>query len=301
MRWWVVFVVLCFVAGAANAQSKGKEKKDAQAQAAKLYEKAEADYKLQKYQEALAGFEEAYRLTNEPQLLFNLGQCYRQLDRLDDARKSFESFLRDAPKNSPLRESAEERLNEVNAELARLASKGAIQISSQQDPTNVFLDDQPKGQTPLLLKEVEPGEHKVTIKKDGFAPYEITIVITPAETFEMKTPKLVPLEAMGVSQSKVFLIAGVGLGGAGVVSAGGFLLFGLRAASLQNQLDLAPGDSGDVDNAEIAKKRGQIEQRVTLAKVSGGFATGFLVAAATSLSISYLKKKKAPAAPQEQP
>jgi tetratricopeptide (TPR) repeat protein len=116
-------------------------------EAAKKYQEAETSYKLQKYQEALEGFNASYALSNEPSILFNIAQCYRLLGRLEESKKTYLTFIREMP-NSPLRANAEARVSEVEAEIKRLASKGSIVISSKQDPAEVFLDGESKGQSP---------------------------------------------------------------------------------------------------------------------------------------------------------
>jgi tetratricopeptide (TPR) repeat protein len=62
-----------------------------------LFEQAEIHYKLQRYERALAGYEEAYLLVQAPQLLFNIGQCYRLLGRPEEALRSYRAFLAAVP------------------------------------------------------------------------------------------------------------------------------------------------------------------------------------------------------------
>ena len=57
-------------------------------QAASLYTEAEARYNAQDYQGALKLFQEAYVLSKKPELLINLGQCYRQMNMKEEAKKS---------------------------------------------------------------------------------------------------------------------------------------------------------------------------------------------------------------------
>src|SRR5689334_17756017 len=71
------------------------------------YAQAEQSYKLQEFEKALEQFGELYRATQEPVLLFNIAQCQRQLGYLEEALKSYQFFLRDAPKDSPARPNAE--------------------------------------------------------------------------------------------------------------------------------------------------------------------------------------------------
>ena len=61
-------------------------------------------YNLGKYADAIAEFEKAYSLSRLPEILFNLGQCYRkqwEADRRTElgrrALHYYEAFLREAP------------------------------------------------------------------------------------------------------------------------------------------------------------------------------------------------------------
>lgn len=269
--------------------------------AAKLYEEAEANYKLQKFKEALAGFEEAYRLTSEPSLLYNLGQCYRQLDRLEEAKKAYTSFVRDAPE-SPFRKSAEERIEEINAELLRRAQKGAIQISTQQEPTNVLLDGQPKGSSPILLQNIEPGEHHITIQKEGFVDFEVKILVKPSETSSLTVPKLLPFGETQANPGKLYYLGGAGLGGLGVLSAGGALAFLTVGRLKQNDLQVEDSNNnGIIDPDDTAQEESDIESNVKSAISFGAVSAGLLVGAAVSTIIGVTRQKKAQSAQKEQP
>lgn len=67
------------------------------AQARALYESANSHYNLSEYAEALKDFKEAYRLINDPVLLFNIAQCHRQLKELEDAARFYRAYRREYP------------------------------------------------------------------------------------------------------------------------------------------------------------------------------------------------------------
>src|SRR5512143_3705253 len=54
-------------------------------------------YDLNQFEPALKAFEKAYWNYEEPAFLFNIAQCYRQLDRKPEAVKFYRSFLRKVP------------------------------------------------------------------------------------------------------------------------------------------------------------------------------------------------------------
>ncbi|RPJ11062.1 MAG: PEGA domain-containing protein [Deltaproteobacteria bacterium] len=66
--------------------------------------------------------------------------------------------------------------------LARLNLK-AGEIEARSEPTGgrVFLDGKEAGETPLVLKEVVPGRHRVRIAKEGYDAYEESIEVKARE------------------------------------------------------------------------------------------------------------------------
>ena len=86
------------------------------AKAMEKYEEAERYYKLAEYETALRLYRESYLLSGEPELLFNIGQCNRQLLRYEEALKSYKAYLRDVP-DSPARPEIEALIKEVTGKL----------------------------------------------------------------------------------------------------------------------------------------------------------------------------------------
>ena len=75
--------------------------------ARELFREAQQHYKLAEYPQALDGFKEVYRLLEDPTLLFNLAQCYRQLNKKEEAIHFYRTYLHDAP-NVPNHASVEQ-------------------------------------------------------------------------------------------------------------------------------------------------------------------------------------------------
>src|SRR5262249_54447992 len=87
------------------------------------------DYNLGKYSEAIAHFEKAYSLSRVPEILFNLGQCYRKLWEAD--RKSelgrralhyYQALVREAP-GSRVRADADQFTTELEPAVALAETK----------------------------------------------------------------------------------------------------------------------------------------------------------------------------------
>lgn len=67
-------------------------------QARDVFRRAQQHYKLAEYSDALDAFKEAYRLIEDPSLLFNIAQCYRQLNKKEEALRFYRTYLHDAGK-----------------------------------------------------------------------------------------------------------------------------------------------------------------------------------------------------------
>lgn len=82
----VLLLAISNAATADNSTAKAKE----------LYDVGLTDYNLGHYEEALVAFEQAYRIRHDPALLFNIGQCQRQLHHYVDAQRSYRAYLRES-------------------------------------------------------------------------------------------------------------------------------------------------------------------------------------------------------------
>jgi tetratricopeptide (TPR) repeat protein len=83
----LVLVLTC------SAQADDRKK------AARLrFDRANKEYNLQQWDVALKDFQELYLELSDPVLLFNIGQCQRQLGDFGAAAKSFRAYLAQAPK-----------------------------------------------------------------------------------------------------------------------------------------------------------------------------------------------------------
>jgi tetratricopeptide (TPR) repeat protein len=83
---------LASAAGNAHAQPK-PDKPTAEAHAKELFAKGDAAYAEGRYEEALAAFQEAYALSNRPQLLFNISNALERLGRYAEAVEALEKYL----------------------------------------------------------------------------------------------------------------------------------------------------------------------------------------------------------------
>lgn len=111
----LIAAILAMASGAAPARAQGE---DPLARARTHYEAGRAFYELGKYQEALREFAAGYEASPRPQFLLNLGQCYRKLDDLANARDMYQRYLHDAPATDPERPQAQQILAEIDKQIA---------------------------------------------------------------------------------------------------------------------------------------------------------------------------------------
>ena len=112
---WCLLIGLLY-GGALHAQSN-KGAPDL-AKAEKLFKEAKKAYAQESYDVALSGFLEAYQLSQEPSLLFNIAQCHRELKQYQAALDAYQKFLPNAPDEQSQR-AAEAQIKEIEALLPK--------------------------------------------------------------------------------------------------------------------------------------------------------------------------------------
>lgn len=103
--------------------------KEASKEAKVLFDWAQREYDLGNFEGALGGYSEAYRLMPAPALLFNMGQCHRQLGQYERAAFFYRRYLAlepdspDAPLVTGLIQQMEAKLAEASQPPASPAAK----------------------------------------------------------------------------------------------------------------------------------------------------------------------------------
>ena len=127
----LVTTVLPAVAGRgrALAQVEEPEKAARRAEAKAAFGRGNAAYNLGKYADAIVEFEHAYAASRLPEVLFNLGQCYRkqwEADRRSElgrrALHYYEALVREAP-TSKVRADADQFIAELTPAVAAAEAK----------------------------------------------------------------------------------------------------------------------------------------------------------------------------------
>lgn len=119
---WLV-VALCLSSLALAAPKKPPE--DPAREAAKAaFTAGNRHYQLSEYTQALEKFKDAFRIFPEPSILYNIGQCQRQLNQKEDAVRSYKSFLRNAS-DTPMRDEVQATIAKLEMEIAQDRAKAA--------------------------------------------------------------------------------------------------------------------------------------------------------------------------------
>lgn len=112
---WVLFFFLSVLSPVVSLAQSSSSKEEA----AKVFTEAEVRFRKGDYQGALSGYQEAYNLSKEPLLLFNIGQCHSNLKQYQEAIDAYQRFLTESPQSTqrPLAESLikenQEKLNKL--------------------------------------------------------------------------------------------------------------------------------------------------------------------------------------------
>jgi tetratricopeptide (TPR) repeat protein len=170
-------------AGAGRAEAQG----DKRALAEKFFRAGEQAYKAGQYVAAAQAFEEAYKLLPLPAIAFSTAQAHRlqyfidkESGRLERAIELYRVYIEQVPAGGR-RDDATSNLAELEPIRLRLTEQGKmntasapekpatqLMITSQVSGARATIDGQ-GGEVPLI-REVEPGAHRVEVSARGYFP-----------------------------------------------------------------------------------------------------------------------------------
>jgi tetratricopeptide (TPR) repeat protein len=160
--WLLAVFLTCAWGFAAPANAGGSAVRKAAAKAE--VQKAQIHYKLGRFDEALEAYSRAYELFNAPALLFNIGQCHKNLRDFDRAIFFFEGYLREETNPNPrTRALAQELIAESRVEIERrraaeaTASKAASVGPASSVAAMFGSPVSPPSVSPLWLDRGEPS------------------------------------------------------------------------------------------------------------------------------------------------
>jgi tetratricopeptide (TPR) repeat protein len=173
--------------------------------AQKVFTDAEAAYKKEKYEEALAGYDQAYALTQEPLLLYNQAQCYRQLKKHQEALNKYQFFLEQAPDNTTYAPKAKKWMAEIEKESGLKAESPKPVSVVTPEPIGDPSLPMPKGPKENPIPESQPISSVINDQ-----PTNKALEVKPAGTKE-KTNKQAATRLLGIGGGLGVLAAGAGV------------------------------------------------------------------------------------------
>lgn len=127
-------LVIALVGGGGARVRAAAKSGEARAQAKAAVAQAQVDYQLGRFEAALEGYRRAYELVQLPVLLFDMGQCHRNLGNAERAKFFFEGYLRDETRMDPERRHVvEDLITESAAVLDRQRAAAAAATAKAAD------------------------------------------------------------------------------------------------------------------------------------------------------------------------
>ncbi|MDC0680716.1 PEGA domain-containing protein [Sorangium atrum] len=187
---------------------------DAVTRADESYRRGLRLYSDKKYVEAEAELQSAWELNPTFDVAYNLGNTKYQLKKYREAAEHLSFALRNWPlvkTVAKLKPTAEQRFAESRAQV------GALRVTVSVAGAEVLVDGKAVGRAPLEGEVfVEPGEHRVEARLEGYAPLSQTVKSAKGETADVGmalVPEKSEAQAAGAKTEGGMGAAGVGAGG----------------------------------------------------------------------------------------
>jgi len=158
------------------------------------FKTGEIYYDRGRYPDAAREFEEAYRLSQRGELLYNMGKSYDGAGDQARALKAYRQFLASVPSSADRK-----TVNERVVALERLV--GRVNILASVAGAQVEVDGEKVGTTPLpAALELNPGGHKLLASKEGWKTFRSQVVVAPGTevTIDAKLDSLIQLRIVQV-------------------------------------------------------------------------------------------------------
>jgi hypothetical protein len=199
--------------------ARAAEVDPALAEAKRFFETGRQLYEKSRFALAASAFEEAYRLSPRPPVLFSLAQAHRQqftLDgdpaRLGRAVELFRTYVAEVPSGGR-REHALEHLADLEPQLSRLdasrtaasaqppklEAKTQLMVTSRTPGATVAIGEEEGSEVPVI-RELAPGRKLVRVEAEGFSPEVVEAVVVEGRLVAVEVnleeiPALVSVDA----------------------------------------------------------------------------------------------------------
>lgn len=212
----LVLLVTCGAAMPVMMTSAPAAASDPRDDAKAISKRAATEFKLAHFQAALDLYTQAYERFPAPALLFNLGQCNKNLGHYERALFFFQGYLRDKP-DAPNRHAVETLMAESTKQLAdERAAETAVQAEHRR------------------LEELAAEKSAADARAAEERARPVVALPLPSE------PPPPPAE----HRRPAWMIAGAATAGVGLALLGTGLYFGLRASSDASQLSQLGASGG---------------------------------------------------------
>jgi tetratricopeptide (TPR) repeat protein len=242
------------------------------AEARERYAQGAEFFRRERYSAAIAELSEAYRLWQNPTILFALGQAYEGDSQVQAAIDTYQRYLDTTPEGDARRADVTNRIRLLNGLLA------TVQIQSNA-PGTVFINGLEVGASPGAIR-VPTGRHQIEVRAEGYRSERRTLTIAAGTemqlTFELR-PEETRTEIIRVSEGRapIRLPRPVFMATAGVTVAavGAWAALGGTAVRRANQYN------AQVVRSETERRDAQAWGRRAdvMMGVAGGLAVGTLV------------------------
>jgi tetratricopeptide (TPR) repeat protein len=240
----------------AKAVERAKDKQRARA----LYDEGLRHYNVAEYPAAIDAFKEAYLLSGDPELLFDVAQAYRLSGDCEQALRFYKNFLRENPHAA--------NLTEVNAAVARC----------EQPPAPA-----PRAVAPApVLPPPAPVERPLPAVEPP-PPAPLPLAAGPVDVERGAEP---PAAQPGRNKR----VAGVTVGLVGATAAATGVVLGLSARARLNELH---GQSGEWTSAEQQSERSS-KRMATAGQILTGVGATTVVAGLALYLLGASEQKSAP-------
>ncbi len=233
------FAVATLLSSLAFAQTDGTRRQarplaqSLQGQAKEAYTAAMQLFKQGDFPGAEAQYGQAYDLSKDPRLVFDLAVCEKELHHYARMGALLQRYKDEAGANL----SAEDRTTVETALAALPKYIGSVTVRVDTPGAAVFVDGESVGTTPLPgAVPLDPGKHTFSLRKDGYASVERPISVsagasttleidllqetnapTPVTTTESRASPGVPPEQPPGTRWTPLVYGGLGVAAVGVV------------------------------------------------------------------------------------
>lgn len=251
-------VGLLVCASAAPALAQGEDESEARMH----FRVGRAYYDSGRFLEAAHEFEEAYRQSDRPQLLYNIFVAYRDAGRLQEAMEALRRYLELVP-------DAENR-DQLTARLAAMERVAARQATAPSETT-------PSETTPSETAPSETAPAETTDTAEATATTEATATSEAAAATETSE---------GATGGGGLWVPGFIIGGVGAAAAIAGVITGVLA--LDAQASLESDYNCDAEGRCDPGFEGARDSGATLAGLTDGLLIGGLVVAATGVVLAFV-------------